>query len=325
MHSRTKAEVTQEQLAEMINIAGIHDLLHYEELTGGEFNLAYLLYTPKGRFILKIGPDQGTTTLTYEKDIMSTELWAYDLIGRHTEIKIPRIVHAGREVIGNHWFVMAELEGHLLCDTDLTDEQVCGWQYQFGQALAQLHNIKGPGFGYRQMGFHPTWKDAYYDMVFTLMEDADAQGNLLPGMPAVLRFIRKWERALEQAAVPRLVHFDLFDNNVFIDAQNDFAGLIDTERCFFGDYYADFFAIDFLGQLKDNHGLVAGYNSLAEEKIEFTPLARARVALSRLYLGLLMFAEGTTRLAIDDPQHYKRKHLAATIIQYALHELDDLE
>jgi Ser/Thr protein kinase RdoA (MazF antagonist) len=169
---------------------------------------------------------------------------------------------------------------------------------------------------------HNTWKDAYYDMIFTLIEDADKQGNMLPELSQILRFIRKWEAALEDVKVPRLIHYDLFDNNVFIDEDGNFAGLIDTERCFFGDYYADFFAIDYLGYLEDNKGLIDGYNSAAEEKIQFTPYARARVALARLLLGLIMFTEGTTRLALSDPQHWERKHLASVIINFALHELD---
>lgn len=169
---------------------------------------------------------------------------------------------------------------------------------------------------------HDNWKDAYYDMIFTLIEDADKQGNMLPELSKILRFIRKWEAALEDVKVPRLIHYDLFDNNVFIDEALNFAGIIDTERCFFGDYYADFFAIDYLGYLEDNKGLIDGYNSAAEEKIEFAAHARARVALSRLLLGIIMFTEGTTRLALSDPQHWERKHLASVIINFSLHELD---
>lgn len=322
MHSRTKAQVSHEELLQMIEVAGIKDCIKIEELTGGEFNLAYMLYTKDANYILKIGPNNGTPMLTYEKGIMEVELWAYDQLKKHTDIKIPEIIHSGHEVIGNHWFIMSKLPGKLLCDADLTDEQMYHWQYQFGQALAQIHNIKNDKYGYRQVRMHDTWKDAYYDMVFTLIEDADKQGNMLPELSEILRFIRKWEGALDDVKVPRLIHYDLFDNNVFIDENGDFAGLIDTERCFFGDYYADFFAIDCLGHLENNKGLIDGYNSAAEEKIEFTPHARARVALARLMLGLIMFTEGTTRLAISDPQHWKRKHLGSVIIDIALHELD---
>lgn len=322
MHSRTKANISEENLLKMIEVAGIKNLIKVEELTGGEFNVAYMIYTKTTRYILKIGPSDGTNMLTYEKGIMEVELWAYEQIRKHTDIKIPEIIYSGHEIIGNHWFIMSVLKGELLCDAKLTEEQMYRWQYQFGQALAQIHNIKNDRFGYTQVGLHSTWKDAYYDMIFNLIEDAEKQGNMLPELSQILRFIRKWEGALEEVKVPRLIHYDLFDNNVFIDEAGNFAGLIDTERCFFGDYYADLFAIDFLGYLEDNKGLVDGYNSAAEEKIQFTPYARARVALSRLMLGVLMFAEGTTRLAHSDPKHWERKHLASLIINFALHELD---
>lgn len=322
MNSKTKAKVSHEEIMQMIEEAGIKNLIRYEELTGGEFNVAYMIYTENGNYILKIGPDKNTLTLTYEKGIMDTELWAYEQIHKNTDVKIPDIIHSGHEIIGNHWFVMSELQGKLLCDADLTSEQMYHWQYQFGQALAQIHNITNDRYGYMQIGLHDTWKDAYYDMIFTLIEDADKQGNTLPELSRILRFIRKWECALDDVKTPRLIHYDLFNNNVFIDDEGDFAGLIDTERSFFGDYYADFFAIDFLGYVENNKGLVDGYNSAAAEKIEFTPHARARVALARLLLGLIMFTEGTTRLALSDPQHWSRKHLASVIIDFALHELD---
>lgn len=322
MHSRTKAKVSDDDLLKMIELSGIRDLINIEELTGGEFNLAYMIHTRTEDYILKIGPKEGTNMLTYEKGIMEVELWAYEQLRRYTDIKLPDIIYSSHEIIGNHWFIMSVLPGKLLCDVELSTEQMYQWQYQFGQALAQIHNIKDEKFGYQQVGLHHTWKDAYYDMIFNLIEDAEKQGNTLPDLSQILRFIRKWEGALEEVEVPRLIHFDLFDNNVFIDDTGNFAGLIDTERCFFGDYYADFFAIDYLGYLEDNKGLIDGYNSTAEEKIQFTPHARARVALSRLMLGLLMFTEGTTRLALSDPQHWERKHLASLIIHFALHELD---
>lgn len=323
MHSRTKAHVTDEQILEMIKIAGLKDVTCYKELTGGEFNIAFKIFTKDKNYILKIAPKEGSTTLTYEQGIMDVELWAYKQLRERTNIIIPEIIYQGHDVIGNHWFVMSELTNKLFCDSELTDEQRCQWYYEFGQALAQIHKIKNDKFGYMQVQLHDTWKDAYYDMIFSLIEDAQNQGNMLPDLPRILRFIRKWEGALDEVTTPRLVHYDLFTNNVFADKNGHFAGLIDTERCFFGDYYADFFAIDFLGYVKDNKDLVEGYNSAAEEKIEFTPNARARVALSRLMLGLLMFAEGTTRLALSDPQHWARKHLASVIIDFALHEMDE--
>ncbi len=322
MHSRTKAVVSEKQLLEMIDLAGLKDLEKIEELKGGEFNLAYRVYTKDEDYILKVGPKESTDMLTYERGIMDIELWAYEEIRKNTDIIIPEIVYSSNEIIGNKWFVMTVIQEDLLCELDLTNQQMYNWQYQFGEALAELHNIKNDKFGYKQCGLHSTWKDAYYDMIFNLIEDAEKQGATLPDLAKILRFIKKWEGALEEVKEPRLIHFDLFSNNVFIDEFGNFAGLIDTERCFFGDYYADFFAIDYLGYLQNNKGLVDGYNSKAEEKIEFTPNARARVALSRLMLGLLMFVEGTTRLALSDPEHWERKHLASVIIDFALNELD---
>ncbi len=322
MDSRTKAVVSQEQLIQMVDLAGIKEVEKIEELKGGEFNLAYRIYTKNDDYILKVGPNANTNVMYYEKGIMEIELWAYEEIRKNTDIIIPDIIYSSHEVIGNHWFIMSVIKEDLLCELELTDQQWYNWQYQFGQALAQLHNIKNEKFGYQQVGLHSTWKEAYYDMIFNLIADAEKQGSTLPDLANILRFIRRWEGALEEAKVPRLVHFDLFSNNVFIDEFGNFAGMIDTERCFFGDYYVDFFAIDYFNTLENNKGLVDGYNSMAEEKIIFTPNTRARVALGKLMLGLIMFVEGTTRLALNNPEHWERKHYGAMIIDYAMKEME---
>lgn len=322
MDSTTKAKVTDDQISKMVELANIKDVTKIEELKGGEFNLAYKIFTKNSDYILKIGPDKNTNTLKYEKGIMEIELWAYEEIKNNTNIKIPKIIFSSNEIIGNHWFIMSVIEESLFCDAKLTDEEYYNWQFQFGENLAELHNIKNEKFGYQQIGLHNTWKEAYYDMIFNLIEDAEKQGANLPDLANILRFIKKWDFVLDDVKVSRLVHYDLFSNNVFIDKQGNFAGLIDTERCFFGDYYADFFAIDFLGYLENNKGLIDGYNSKAEEKIEFTQNARARLALSRLMLGMIMFIEGTTRLELKNPLHWERKYYGSLIIDFALKEMD---
>lgn len=325
MHSRTKAVVGEQQLLEMAAAADLGPVLSCTELTGGEYNLAYWLETAKGCFVLKIGPDAHTRTMTYEKDLMSLELWGYALLRQKTDITIPEIVYSGNEIIGNSWFVMTVLPGKLFCDAHLEGEKRDRWLRQYGGKIAQMHQIHHDTYGYRQLSQHATWKEAYYDMLFTLLEDIEEQGVTLPGGPRILRYIRKHEQALDTVRQPSFVHYDLFTNNVFADEVGNFAGLIDIERCFWGDFYADFVAFNLFGQLSDIPAFIEGYNEVAEEKIEITPITRARMSLARLYVGLILFGEGSTRLAIDDPQYWKRRLLGVQVIDYALHELDDLE
>jgi len=324
MQAKTKATVTDKQLQEMVKIAGLGEMINFEELTGGEFNRAFKLQTPKGRFVLKIAPSKGTTTLRYEQGIMDVELWVYDAIKNKTSIPIPQILYSGNDVIDNQWFIMEELQGKLLYEAGLSKEEADRYQYQFGQKLAELHKIRNDAFGYMQMNLHPTWKDAYYDMVFSLIADGEDQGDIIPGVADVLRYIRKYEFALEAVKTPRLIHFDLFSNNIFADENKNFSGLIDTERCFWGDYYADFIAINSLGKFPHSTHFVNGYNEIAEEKIVFTVESHARVSLMRLYLGLVVCTEGTTRLPRHDPTFWRRKLWGINLIKMALSEMDDI-
>jgi len=90
---------------------------------------------------------------------------------------------------------------------------------------------------------------------------------------------------------PVLVHFDLWQGNVFVDpAESRVVGIIDPERAFWGDPVADFVSLALFGDIEDEPDFLAGYGGVA-----FTPAMRYRFRLYRVYLYLIMIVEGAPR------------------------------
>lgn len=92
------------------------------ELTEGMFNAAYEIFGDGpmvAGVVLKTGPAPGTKILTYEKEIMRTEVEVYRLL-EQTDIPVPRVLAAdfSREVTDSDYFFMSRLEGELWKNAD---------------------------------------------------------------------------------------------------------------------------------------------------------------------------------------------------------------
>jgi hypothetical protein len=90
-------------------------------------------------------------------------------------------------------------------------------------------------------------------MVEALLEDAERWQSPLDAPPAeIRRFVAEGGDALEEVTEPRLVHFDLWPGNIFLDPADDgsharITGLIDHERAFWGDPAAELVSLAFGG------------------------------------------------------------------------------
>ena len=97
---------------------------------------------------------------------------------------------------------------------------------------------------------------------------------------------------------PALVHFDLWDGNVFVAPTPDgwrLTGMIDGERALFGDPYAEFVSIALFRDIRQLPSVLDGYAEVTGEPVEFTEDVRIRIAMYTCYLYLIMVTEGPTR------------------------------
>lgn len=84
MESKTKFKVTPEVIQILVNKHFPNeDICSVKELTEGMFNSAYAVRGTgimKDSIVLKIGPASGTEFLTYEQEILRTEVEVYRLL-----------------------------------------------------------------------------------------------------------------------------------------------------------------------------------------------------------------------------------------------------
>lgn len=277
-------------------------LVDHVELTDGMFNTAYRLTTDDGRrFVLKVAPPPGAALMTYERDLMRTEVLAFELMA-NAGLPVPEVFHAEDGLL-----LMAALEGEpwLVARERLTDGQQSALRRELGVIAAALHRITGDTFGYPQGPSGDTWRGAFLAMVDAVLADAASYGVEVPA--GTREVFQERAHLLDEVTTPVLVHFDLWQANIFLDlAGPRIEGIIDPERAFWGDPLAELATVEFDG-LDDD--FLAGYGGPP-----LTEAALGRLALYRAYLCLIMIVEGVPR-GYETPEHqgavrYYRDRLA---------------
>lgn len=312
MESLSKRNVTEDELATLAAAAFPDvEVRQATELTDGWFNAVYDVELADGReTVLKVAPPPTRRLLTYETEMMQGEL---EFFRRAAEAgcPVPELLHSdtSRELIESDWLFMAKLQGTTIADLakELPADEVAELRRGLGRDVARLHGAVGDSFGYPYRGSRSrqaTWRGSFLAMVDDVLRDARALEVELP-WPDVAEIVAAHADALDPVDVPRLVHFDLWDNNAFVverDGARVLEGVIDGERCFYGDPLAEFVGLAVGLELDAFPALVAGYEEVAAWPLLRDDAARRRLALYKVYLGLIMFTEGPTR-GFAGPDH----------------------
>ncbi|SES33919.1 Predicted kinase, aminoglycoside phosphotransferase (APT) family [Lentzea xinjiangensis] len=247
-------------------------------LGGGTYNSVWRVSAREGEFVLKLAPG-GRPGLTYERGLMRTEA-LFCALGSAVA-PVPEVVltdHAS-------FLLTTCLPGEPLSGRSDVDRPEV--RRRLGAAVRSVHEITGPGFGYPQLGLHPTWTGAFFSMVDAVRADAVRHGVALPSPD-----LRKHAAAFDEVRRPALVHFDLWDGNVLV--RDGLTGLVDGERAFWGDPVAEFVSLALFGTIEDDRDLLAGYG------FELTDSARLRLAAYQVYLYSIMLTERVPRGTTGD-------------------------
>jgi aminoglycoside phosphotransferase (APT) family kinase protein len=247
--------------------------------------------------VIKIAPDSTARLLTYEKDMMGQELACYDLLREKTSIGLPAIYFRdhSKSVIPSEYFIMEKITSSRLDTLKLTGDAAAEVRAREAELLAQMHRIKGEGFGYPQNGLHPSWYQAIRSMVQNLIADSKRFGKKCPYGEELLTYIEKYRDILEKPPA-RLVNFDLWDLNLFYDAAGTRLFLIDPERSFWGDPAADLVCLDLTHMnLEEKTEVIAAYNKTAEVPFEVNRELKIRYFIMVAYLGAIMHTERYSR------------------------------
>jgi aminoglycoside phosphotransferase (APT) family kinase protein len=318
--SLTKHPLSEAQLEALVHLAFGPDTTvdSWSELTDGSYNSAFAvtlggdpddaLVPAEERdhareLILKVAPSPDLRLLTHEVDLMRTEVDVYRRADQ-TSVGLPRTVYAGfdRTIIGTDFAFLSKVEGipfDTVRDT-MTAPELAQVRTQIATAATGLHAVTGEAYGYPLRGSRswlPRWRDAFGAMVDDILDDAVRLRSILPMPPDRIRdLLSRHADLLDDVTRPALVHFDLWDGNVFVapDPSTGWrvSGFIDGERALYGDPVAELVSLGLFRELDD--ATLAPFGELTDRDLR-------RLRLYTVYLYLIMAIEGATR-GWDSPE-----------------------
>lgn len=273
----------------------------HAELTEGYFNVAYrVTLEDDSEVILKIAPLPEVRVMRYEKGIMHAEIEAMRLVEKVDGIPAPKVLFAdeSREICPSAYFFMEKLHGSSVnaVRETLTEEEYAAAHEQSGRICAKINAIACPRYGYpgqsdRQMD---EWLPMFREMLHMAFEDA-RDGNVEEPITEaeLLALLERDEAAFASVKTPALVHWDLWDGNLFVE-NGAVTGVIDWERCLWADPLMEvgFRTYD------NNKAFLRGYG-----KGELAPDEYTRALWYDIYLLLLMSLETEYRKYEGDGFH----------------------
>ncbi|WP_334075276.1 phosphotransferase family protein [Paenibacillus sp. A14] len=312
MENAIKRQLSRQELEALVDRAfqGHRTLAGYEELKDGWFNSAYALTCNDGlKAVLKVAPRSGEGMMSYERDVMKAEVEVLRLLKEDGSVPVPEVYY---DEIGNkdgEWFLMQFIAGdpYNKVKESLASEERAQIEEELGRMNQRINRIRGERFGYYAREEHQgkDWPTVFTDMVSGLLKDAREKRIKLPAdEEAILNLLGKREASLAEVTVPSLVHWDLWDGNVFVK-DGRITALIDCERALWGDPLMEFYFRAIAG---GSQAFFRGYG-----KETFTSAERERMKLYDLYLAFIFHIECYYRQFSDvDHLRWAQEHLADT-------------
>ncbi|MNO14177.1 Phosphotransferase enzyme family protein [compost metagenome] len=305
MNSKTKYLLTHEEILNLVRkqFGQETSVGVIRELKGGMFNAAYLIELPDENqdAVLKVSVHPQARVLTYEQNLMRTEIEVYRRLAATGTVPVPRILGYDftRCLIPSDYFFMSALKGQSMHSLrkKLQPVHLDKIKTELGHYFAHLHQIQGEYFGYftgdAQLQF-TTWKEAYLYMVHMIVEDGRRMGVKLP-YNRIEMVLGQKEYLLEAVKNPSLVSFDLWPGNIFLlenGGNYEIEAIIDFERSFWGDPYADFPpAFLLFKDVRKEKLFWETYSSNSKDRKIISHEDHLRMQMYKIYIFLIMAIE----------------------------------
>ena len=298
MVSRTKYLLDNKTITRLFENAGITGITSIAPLGAGEYNAVYAVKADK-EYVLKVAPAADTPILTYEKEMMKSEVYWYSLLRTQTDIRVPEVYFAddSKTLIPTAYFIMEKLAGTQMDQFQMTAEEKTECSRRVAQMVAQLHQIQNTEFGYLQNGLHGNWYAALTSMLENLIYDAERVGKKSPKGRKLLAYAQKYESILKKVPCT-MVNYDAWMPNMLCrrlkNGEIEIAW-IDPERSFWGDRIFDFICLEFPKPLSKKTLSVRAYNEVSGQ-----PILCSREECIRF-----AFAEGVMALIQEVEKYYR--------------------
>lgn len=243
MESLTKNRQNEDTVRKMVKkFFSPLELKNYRELTEGYFNIAYEVELSNGKkTVLKIAPSKEIRVMTYEQNIMYSEVQAMRIVRENCNVPVAEIYGYDDSctICKSPYFFMEKLSGESLnsIKETLTSEQIDSIYSEIGKMIHTVNSIPCPCFGYPGLSEYQgtEWYPVFYRMMEALLEDAEKANVDIKISPDELISEMKRDRAVfEEVKEPSFVHWDCWDGNIFVE-NGKVVGIIDWERNLWAD------------------------------------------------------------------------------------------
>lgn len=320
--NKMKQDISLNALSDIFQKHSLGNVQSADLMTGGEFNSVWKVTTDSSQeYVIKIAPHSSVDVLTYERNLIQSEVCAYEKLADLKTVHAPKL-------FGYNWLdsepyqylIMEFIEGEILLNAKLSQDEMNQVMYKLGQAMAEIHSIKD--LADMQNGLKKTWKDAHLSMVNNVIDDGIAKKAKIPYLKEIRKLIDQNLFVLDEVKSPSFVHFDLWAGNIILN-NNQLYAIIDCERAMLGDIMGEFISLDYITpfSVEKNESLIAGYQSFANEKIEFNSNEMIRLYLMRLYLGLITNVEPYYRYSTLSIEFYKKYNFSKQYLKTTIKEL----
>lgn len=328
MREKTKQNIPESTISEIFKKHSLGGVKSVKALTGGMFNTVMKVETDEDKkYVIKIAPNEQTEVLTYEKDLIKSEVYMYELLSNVKSVHFPKVYGFNYDnSYAYKYLIMEYIDAQMLNKVKLSKEEYDKVMYDLGRAMAEIHEIKSEiGFGYIQNGLKSTWKEAYYSMLENVINDALRKNAKIPCLKEIRKAVKENEFVLDCVTQPCLVHFDLWQGNIMVKDGRLYA-LIDCERAMFADVMGEFISLDYTSAFdKDkNKTLISGYNSFSKHSLQFNKEELIRLYFMKLYLSLIAYTETYYRLPRLSAQALGTRQFAKIILKTALTQIEKL-
>ncbi len=293
MESVTKKVISEEELKKILDSVYNYKrkLMSYLELTDGCFNNSYhLIFEDGEQVVLKVAPPKDVEVLTYEKNMMETEVQVMRMVEENTCVPVPHIIafDCSKTIIDSPFFLMEYLEGepfNKLYDK-FSDEILLGIHKKVASYAKEIHQVKAPFFGLLNQTScqFQTWYPCFVKLMKDLFDDLSRKDYVVPfSEDEIMNILFENQEAFMEVKEPVLLHKDIWDGNVFVREDGTISGLIDFERAIYAEPL-----LDLVCSMKEETVHYIRAIGLSED---FTENEKIRIAFYRFYLFFMMSIE----------------------------------
>ncbi|MDH7601369.1 MAG: aminoglycoside phosphotransferase family protein [Armatimonadota bacterium] len=228
--------------------------LRFERVPTGHFNTTYFVEGAERPLVLRIAPPDDAGFVFYERGMMAQEPQIHEIVRRRTSVPVPEIFvfDATREYIDRDYLIMEKLPGVPLTQCRVNRPQLDRILHQVGSYLREIHSITSDKYGYLGAhhcmepqndwvsAFRVMWNKLVDDVVEAGYYDADEERHMR-------RLLERYSSVFERPVTSRLLHMDIWAQNILVADGDKVTGILDFDRALWGDKEIEFAVLDYCG------------------------------------------------------------------------------